>query len=171
MFSSHPDQLAPEAGEGAVDHLHRVSPGVDVAADCHVGIAAAQDAQVGDLDLGDDNRLALQHDELDNAVGGAHGEKVFGKDFNEDVGTDKGLFNQFLAVGPLAQGLLQRKECLNAVFFQPVADAFLCARMCIDCIPPLLRLDQCRNLFFHGRCLVFFHKILCIAGQMLVKIV
>ena len=79
MFSSHPDQLAPEAGEGAVDHLNRIALGVNVAAHSHVDIAAAQDAQVGYLYLGDDNRLALEHDELDNAVGGAYGEEVFGK--------------------------------------------------------------------------------------------
>ena len=55
-----------------------ISPGVDVAADRHVDITAAQDAQVSDLDLGDDNRLALEHDELDNAIGGAYGEEIFG---------------------------------------------------------------------------------------------
>ena len=53
-------------------------------------------------------------------------KKSLGSDFDKDVGAYKRFLNKFFAVGPLAQGFLQREECLNAVFFQPVADAFLC---------------------------------------------
>lgn len=85
VFSSHPDQLALQAGEGAVDNLHRVALCVDVGAHSHVNITAAQNAEVGDLYLRDDNRFALQHYELDNTVGFAHCEKVFGQHFYKDI--------------------------------------------------------------------------------------
>ena len=49
VLASHPDQFALQSGEGTDDHLHPVALGVDVAAHLHVGIAAAEDAEVGDL--------------------------------------------------------------------------------------------------------------------------
>ena len=85
VFAAHADQFAAEAGEAADHDFNLVALRIDVIAHLHLGIAAAEDAEVCDLCLGYGNRFAFDHYEFDHTVYLADGEVVLRDDIDENV--------------------------------------------------------------------------------------
>src|SRR5690606_26004546 len=120
VLPAYPYQFAAQTGEAAHGDFHEVALFIYVGAYLHLCIAAAEDPQVVYLCLGDGNRLVLYHDELDHTINFAYREIVTRYDLHANIGAYERFLNQLLAVRPLAEGLLEREEGLNAQFFYPV---------------------------------------------------